>query len=70
MKGANVLCSDPYIKMKNLKSANEVLKKCEYVFIPVMHDEYLKLNFEKNKVIDFFLKKLVEIFNIPIYRVI
>ena len=53
MKGANVLCSDPYIKMKNLKSANEVLKKCEYVFIPVMHDEYLKLNFEKNKVIDF-----------------
>ena len=51
-EGANVLCSDPYVKDNNFYKANEIIDKCQIIIIGAPHSEYKKLIFKGNKLID------------------
>ena len=51
-EGADVLCSDPYIKEDNFLSLEAVLDSCEIIFIGCPHAEYRKIKFKGQKIID------------------
>jgi len=52
-EGANVLCTDPYIKNENFYSLENVLKKCTIFFLGCAHKEYKNINFNnEHKIID------------------
>jgi UDP-N-acetyl-D-mannosaminuronic acid dehydrogenase len=51
-EGANVLCTDPYIKDPAFTTIDNVLSSCDLIFIGCPHSEYRDLNFAGQKVID------------------
>ncbi len=52
LEGANVLCSDPFVKNNNFYKANEIIDKCKIIIIGTPHSKYKKLTFKGNKIID------------------
>ncbi len=51
-EGANVLCTDPYIKDPGFCSIETVLDSCDLIFIGCPHSEYSDIKFHGQKVID------------------
>lgn len=51
-EGADVLCTDPYIKDPGFSSLDNVLDTCKLIFIGCPHYEYKDIKFNDHKVID------------------
>jgi len=46
-RGGEALCTDPFVKDRNLLNLNEVLKKADYFILATPHSEYKKLKTTK-----------------------
>ncbi|MCX6906805.1 MAG: nucleotide sugar dehydrogenase [Verrucomicrobia bacterium] len=51
-EGAQVLCTDPYIRDADFVPLETVLKECEILFIGCPHSEYRRLKFPGKRVVD------------------
>jgi UDP-N-acetyl-D-mannosaminuronic acid dehydrogenase len=51
-KGAEVLCSDPYVQDPKLVSLDEVMKRAEVVIIGAPHKRYGDLDFSGKELVD------------------
>lgn len=51
-EGAEVLCTDPYIKDNNFVPLETVLDTCKLIFIGCPHSEYRNIKFNDHQVID------------------
>jgi UDP-N-acetyl-D-mannosaminuronic acid dehydrogenase len=51
-EGANVICTDPYVKDGNLSSLETVIESCKLIFIGCPHSMYQNINFTDHEVID------------------
>jgi UDP-N-acetyl-D-mannosaminuronic acid dehydrogenase len=51
-EGANVFCTDPYVKDERLVKLENMLEKCEIIFVGCPHSIYRNIEFTNQKVID------------------
>ena len=51
-EGANVFCSDPFVKGKGFSTLENILQKCDIIIIGAPHDIYKDIKFDKHIVID------------------
>jgi UDP-N-acetyl-D-mannosaminuronic acid dehydrogenase len=51
-EGANVMCTDPYIKDESFISPEQVLKQCSIIFIGCPHSSYKTLDLSNHTVFD------------------
>ena len=51
-EGANVFCTDPYIKDNDFVTTDQLLEKCQVIFVGCPHSIYKDIQFNNHKVFD------------------